>query len=113
MKTLWALVTGTLLLLCGCQTAKDYTEFIKHQPRSILVLPPLNESVDIAGTYGVYSSVTKPIAEMRYYVFPVTEVDLFLKENGVPAAEEMHQVSLAKFREIFGADAVLYLTVKS
>jgi hypothetical protein len=35
-----------------------------------------------------------------------------LKENGVPGPYEMHQVSLKKHKEIFGADAVLYVTIE-
>jgi len=53
--------------------------------------------------------VTAPIAEQGYYVYPVAVVDQYLKENGLPTAGEMHQVPLAKLREIIGADAVLYL----
>ena len=34
-----------------------------------------------------------------------------MKENGLPTAGEMQQVPLQKIHDIFGADAVLYLTV--
>src|SRR5215471_7731436 len=54
-----------LLLLTGCNTVKpyDYTNFRAHPPRSILVLPPLNESTEVEGTYGYLSTVTEPLAE--------------------------------------------------
>jgi hypothetical protein len=39
-------------------------------------------------------------------------VDHFLKENGMPTAGEMHDVGLDKFSKIFGADAVLFITVE-
>ncbi len=101
------------LILAGCATKPyDYTNFRAHPPRSILVLPPLNESTDIGGTYGYLSTVTQPVAEMGYYVFPVAVVDHFCKENGMPGAGEMHQAPLDKIREIIGADAVLYITLK-
>jgi len=102
------------LLLSGCATVKpyDYTNFRAHPPRSILVLPPLNESTEVQGTYGYLSTVTQPIAERGYYVFPVEVVDQFLKQNGMPTAGEMHQVPLKKVSEIVGADAVLFLTLK-
>ena len=47
---------------------------------------------------------------MGYYVYPVSVMDHFLKENGLPTAGEMHQIPLDKILEIIGADAVLYLT---
>lgn len=101
------------LTLVGCATKPyDYTNFRARRPRSILVLPPLNESTDVKGTYGYLSTVTMPIAEMGYYVYPVAIVDQFFKENGMPTAGEMHQAPLKKIHEIVGADAVLYITLK-
>ena len=99
--------------MAGCDTGKpyDYTNFRQHPPRSIVVLPPLNESTDVKGAYSYLSTVTEPLAEMGYYVFPVEIVDQFLKENGMPGAGEMQQAPLGKFREILGADSVLYVTL--
>ena len=111
------LIPGLLVVLVaftGCTTpeAYDYTNFRAHPPRSVLVLPPLNESTDVRGTYSCLSTVTRPLAEMGYYVFPVVVVDEFMKENGLPTAGEMHQAPLDKIHDAFGADAVLYLTLK-
>jgi hypothetical protein len=100
------------LLLTGCVKPADYTAFRAHRPRSILVPPPLNESTDTAATYGYLSTVTQPLAEQGYYVFPVAVIDQFFKENGLPTAYEMQQIPLDKIQEIIGADAVLYTKVK-
>src|SRR5437879_7019697 len=73
------------LILTGCAAQPyDYTNYRQHPPRSIVVLPPLNESTAVEATYGYLSTVTRPIAEQGYYVFPVAVVDQFLKENGLP-----------------------------
>jgi hypothetical protein len=103
-----------LALLGGCQTTLpyDYTNFRAHPPRSILVIPPLNESTTLEGTYSYLSTVSRPIAERGYYVFPVAVVDQFLKDNGLPTTGEMNQVSPAKVGQITGADAVMYLDLK-
>ena len=58
------------------------------------------------------SSVTTPLAAAGYYVFPVAVVDTYFKENGLATAAEMHGAPLDKIRDVFGADAVLYLDVK-
>ncbi len=105
---------ATLLLLTGCaanQQDIDYTAFRQSKPRSILVLPPLNNSPDIRATYSFLSTVTQPLAEAGYYVFPVALVDQTFRENGMLNPGEMHQASPAKLREIFGADATLSITV--
>ena len=103
----------TAVVLTGCAAKPyDYTNFRAHRPRSIVVLPPLNESTAVEATWGYFSTVTRPLAERGYYVFPIAVVDQFLKENGLPTAGEMHQVPLNKVREILGADAVLFITVE-
>lgn len=101
-------------MLSGCATVapKDYTEFRKSNPRSILVLPPLNESTDVGASYSLLTTVTRPLAELGYYVFPVVVVDQYLKANGLTVPGEMHQAPLAKLHEVFGADAVLYIVVE-
>jgi hypothetical protein len=100
------------LALTGCATRYNYANYREHFPRSILVLPPLNETTDVNATYGYLSTVTMPIAEMGYYVYPVVVVDHFFKENGMPTPGEMHQAAPKKIYEIMGADAVLYITLK-
>lgn len=99
-------------LLSSCATPYNYENYRKHKPRSILILPPLNNSTDIKGTYSYLSTVTQPVAEKGYYVFPVAVIDQMMKENGLPSANEMHQVSLKKISEIINPDAVLYLTLE-
>ncbi len=105
---------AAVALLPGCATPKriDYSAFKESRPRSILVLPPLNESLDVKATYGVLSQVTYPLAEAGYYVLPVALVDETFRQNGLTNAGDIHQVPAAKLREIFGADAALYIAVK-
>jgi hypothetical protein len=116
MKRIYPVILslGLALLFGGCVTVppKDYTEFRKHQPKSILVLPPMNETSEVMAGYSVLTATTAPIAESGYYVVPVVLADRFLKENGLPTAAEMHQAPIAKLHEVFGADAVLYITVQ-
>lgn len=97
----------------GCATTPtDYRAYIQHMPRSILVLPPLNESPEVLAPYTFLSTITRPLAERGYYVFPVAVVDAMMKDNGLPTPGEMHQVSLEKIDQIIGADAVLYVTIE-
>jgi hypothetical protein len=109
------LSAAVLLLFAGCfpqQQNVDYTAFRESKPRSILVLPPLNNSPDVRATYSFLSTVTAPLAEAGYYVFPVALVDQTFRENGLPTPADMHQVPLTKLHEIFGADATLFITIK-
>ena len=76
-----------------------------------MVLPPLNMSPDIRASYSMLATVTRPLAELGYYVFPVALVDQTFRENGLAEPGEMHNASPAKIAEIFGADAILYIKV--
>lgn len=80
--------------------------------RSVLVLPPVNNTNETLAEYSYLSTVSRPLAEAGYYVFPVVVVDAFMKENGLPSGDEMHAVPLEKLREILGADAVLYVEIE-
>jgi hypothetical protein len=115
MKTIqvWSLCI-LLLLTVGCATKPgfDYSNFKKSDPKSILVLPPKNSSPDIKASYSFYSNTQRPLAESGFYVLPVTVVDEIFKANGLSVVDDMHQVNPQKLREIFGADAVLYIQIK-
>lgn len=109
----WALLACAAALLGGCATPPtfDYTAYKGSRPQSILVLPPVNNSPDVNATFSVLAQVTHPLAEAGYYVMPVSLVAETFKQNGVTEPAEMHAIDRAKLREIFGADAALYLTV--
>ena len=100
------------LTACTQVVDEDQSAFEAYKPRSILVLPPLNESVDVNASYNWLSTISMPLGEAGYYVFPVAVIDAYMKDNGLPTPDEMHNVSLAKLREVIGPDAVLYVTIE-
>ncbi|MDR0780698.1 MAG: DUF799 domain-containing protein [Pseudomonadales bacterium] len=107
-------VFAVLVLMTACVTpppAFDYFAFNAARPRSILVLPPRNQSPEISAAYGVLSQVTLPLAESGYYVLPVALVDETFRQNGMTVADDIRDVPVAKLYEIFGADAALYIDI--
>ncbi|MFA9441649.1 DUF799 domain-containing protein [Uliginosibacterium sp. sgz301328] len=115
MNTNWIFGVVAALALGGCAVkppAKyDYTAFRQAKPRSIVVLPPLNESPDVEATSSVLSQLTHPLAEAGYYVFPVTLVRETFHQNGLDVAGDIQTVGADKLSQVFGADAALYVTV--
>ena len=110
---LLALVATAALTGCATTTPYDYTALRDAKPASILVMPPLNHSPEVTAPAGVLSQATLPIAEAGYYVLPVAVTDEMFRENGIVSAEDAQDIPAAKLREIFGADAALYLDIKS
>jgi hypothetical protein len=98
----------------GCAAAQkpDYSVFYAHQPRSILVVPPLNESPEVTAPAVFVTTVTVPLAERGYYVFPVYLTDALLRDLGLPEAGLVHQLPASRFYELFGAEAVLFVTIR-
>lgn len=86
-------------------------EFSSPQVRSILVLPPVNQTNNKRAFEIVLSQVTEPLAENGYYVLPVAVTTEMLRQNGVLDAEIAQKLPIARLREIFGADSVLYITI--
>jgi hypothetical protein len=103
----------SLALLGGCAAPKtiDYAAFKQSRPKSILVLPPINESPEVQASYSLVSQVTYPLAEAGYYVLPIALVDETFRQNGLTTANDIQAVAPAKLQKIFGADAGLYITI--
>jgi hypothetical protein len=106
-----ALIAALVLSACATTKPYDYSAYRAHAPRSILVLPPLNHSNDVNAPYIYLSTISRPLAEHGYYVFPVAVVESFMKQNGLSEPAEMQNVPLAKLEDVFGPDAVLYTTI--
>lgn len=104
------------LALTGCAqplpVQKDFSAMKSERPASILVLPALNSSLEVDGPFGVVAQATEPLAEAGYYVFPVALVAETFKQNGLSDAGMIHELPIDRLRDIFGADAALYLDVK-
>lgn len=110
------LLSCVAMLFTGCavtpKSNRDLAAYHAHHPKSILVLPPINNSPDTRATYGYWSTVTLPLAEAGYYVFPISVVDTMFKENGISNGFDAQAIPAQKLKEIFGADAALYIQVK-
>ena len=109
---------GFLLIGCSASTpAPQSTKgdlfplMYEEQPRSILILPPINESTDAEAKEFYMTTVETPFALMGYYVFPTEMVSEILKQEGIHDASTLSSMPLDKFNEYFGADSVLFITI--
>lgn len=110
-----AAMVPLIALVTACVTPKapyDYTAFKQSRPKSIVVLPPVNETPEVKATMGVMTSTVYPLAEAGYYVMPVSVVAETFRQNGMTQPEDIHALPFDKLYGIFGADAALYMHVK-
>ncbi|GJL77493.1 MAG: lipoprotein [Nitrospinaceae bacterium] len=77
-----------------------------------MVVPVINNSVEVSASDYFLSTVPIPVAENGYYVFPVNLVKRVLEDDGLSDANLVHSASTEKLCELFGADAALYIIIK-
>ncbi|MBB6520364.1 DUF799 domain-containing protein [Pseudoteredinibacter isoporae] len=99
------------VVACANVSPYDYTALKAAKPRSILIIPPINQTTEVLASDLFMSAMSQPLSERGYYVFPVAVVQRYFHENGLPGPEEMNSVELEKLKEQFGADAVLYTII--
>jgi hypothetical protein len=107
-------LVAALAVLGGCANKPvpyDYAAFRQANPRTLLVLPPINDSPDVKASSSVWAQATLPLAEAGYYVLPVTLVDETFRQNGIQTANDAQDIPRAKLRDFFGADAAVYIKV--
>lgn len=116
MKRIHLLATALVaILLTGCASAPvvkpDYSAFEAAKPRSILVVPATNKSVDVDAPAYLLTTLTVPLAEKGFYVFPIHTAKTVLEQEGMYEGEQIHKQPPEQLAKMFGADAVLYVTI--
>jgi len=114
-----SLLLISFFFLSGCSTnavketkGKAFHGMYEEKPKSLLVLPPINESTDADAKLYYSTTVEVPFAQHGFYVFPEKITSDVLKQEGIYDAELLINLPLNKFKDFFGADDVLFTTIK-
>jgi len=114
-KLILAAALATPLFTAACVTApspKQYGAFRTENPRSVLVVPALNSTVNVDAADYFVSTISRPVAERGYYVFPAHMVKRVLDDEGLSDAGLVHQADASRFAPLFGCDTVLFVEIK-
>jgi len=104
-----------LAMLGACATGpsvKDYTAFRAESPRSILVVPALNNTVNVPAPDYFLSTISRPFAERGYYVFPAHMVKRTMEDDGLGDPGLVYAADPRRLGKLFGCDSVLYVTIQ-
>jgi hypothetical protein len=106
------MVASLGLAACAEQKPADYTAFRAEAPRSIVIVPIINNSTQVEAPDNFLVTLSQPLAERGYYVFPVNMVKRTMEDDGLSDATLVANANPAKVASLFGADAVLYAKIE-
>lgn len=108
LTALFAFVAG--LVACATPPPVDIG-FNSARPHSMLVVPVVNNSVDVYAPTSMLTTLPRALGEKGYYVFPVNTVKTILEHEGFYEPAEIHNLPAPKLAAMFGADSILYVTI--
>lgn len=111
-KLAFAAASVTGMVACApVPVHNDYNAFRHSDPHSILVVPVVNRSVDVDAPDYFLSTISKPLAERGYYVFPVNLTKRVMEDDGLGDADLVHANDPTVLGKMFGADSIMYITI--
>jgi hypothetical protein len=88
-----------------------YKRMYEEKPVTILLMPPINRSLNVDAKEYFHSTLNIPIANAGYYVIPPFLSMDILKQESAYDAELFLDMPLNKFEEVFGADLALFTII--
>ena len=108
-----SLICLAALTACVAPPAhKDYSALRNEHPRSILVVPVINRSVEVNAPDFFLTTIARPLAERGYYVFPVHMVKRLMEDDGLNDADMVHAGEPQRLGKMFGSDAIMYISIE-
>lgn len=119
MKKILPAFISLAILVSSCGTGSQITRESQYEkmyaetPVVLLVMPPINNTSYVDAKDLLYTSISKPLAEAGYYVIsPFLAMDI-LKTESAYDAELFTNSSLVPFKNVFGADAVVFSEIQT
>jgi len=110
------LLLSLMILLSACgpkyTTKKDaFPNMYEEKPLSILVLPPINMTTAADAKEYYATTIAEPLSYAGYYIYPIEVTTDILKNEGLYDTEILGGLPPEKFKQFFGADAVMYIKI--
>lgn len=111
MKLLIICIATFALVGCANIQKKDMSAFNAASPKSILVVPIVNKTLDVDAPLYTLTTLPIPLADKGYYVFPVNTTKYLLEQEGLYEGDRILAMPVPTLAKMFGADAILYVTI--
>lgn len=117
IRNILLLCAGVLLMVACATTQSSMTKeqayglMYQNHPQAIAAMPPINKTNNVEAKEFFYSSFTRPLAERGYYVLPSFLTMEMFKSESAYDSEMFIDGNLKRFKEILGADALLFTII--
>ncbi|MDE6121825.1 MAG: DUF799 domain-containing protein [Duncaniella dubosii] len=115
-KYIVALAVAMSLASCSVNTitrGEQYSKIYEESPKTIVVMPPINETNFTEAKDYFYTTMYIPLCEKGYYVFSPFMVMEMFQEEGAYDSEMFLTSNLSQFRNVLGCDAVMFTKIKT
>tara|TARA_Y100001970_G_C14217497_1_gene850581 strand:+ start:1864 stop:2544 length:681 start_codon:yes stop_codon:yes gene_type:complete len=117
MKLKNILILTITLFVTSCTTnivskGEAFPVMYQESPLSILVLPPINLTTAADAKDYYLTTIAEPLSKTGYYVLPIEIVNQLLINEGIYDSETLLNTNPQIFNDYFGADAILFTTIK-
>ncbi len=90
----------------------EYGSFYTEHPKTIVVMPPINETNFTGAKDYFYTTLALPLIEKGYYVYsPYLTMEMFQSE-GAYDSEMFINGDLTQFKNVLDCDAVMFTRIK-
>ena len=105
----WLGVLAITLLLSACASPRpvDHARFNEANTRSVLILPPANQTTAAQASDLYYTSLAVPLTRAGFYVFPAFVTQRIMQNEGIIDGAQLDDIPYSRFHELFGADLLL------
>ena len=106
-----------LISFSSCTTtvktlAEQYPKMYEEKPLTIAIMPPINKTTHVEAKDYFYTTMYLPLCEKGYYVYsPYLTMEMFQQESAYDA-EMFIEGNLTPFKNVLGADAVMFTIIK-
>lgn len=109
------ILLATISVLSSCSSSvtrlQQYGAMYEQQPKSIVVMPPINQTNFAEAKDFFYTTMALPLIEKGYYVFsPYLTMEMF-KTEGAYDSEMFIDGSLDQFKNVLNCDAVMFTKI--
>lgn len=106
-RWLWLVIMAIFISACASPRPVDHARFSEPYTRSVLILPPANQTTAAQAGELYYTSLAVPLTHAGFYVFPSLVTQRIMQNEGIIDGAQLDDIPIERFRDLFGADLLL------